>query len=79
MSLNWGPCLALGMMDHKTLLANVTEADMMHWKLYCNLQQWAICDQLTRETGKLVKVINVSDMADSSMFNTEMKVFLCWH
>ena len=31
MSLNWGPCLALGMMDHKTLLANVTEADIMHW------------------------------------------------
>ena len=49
MSLNWGPCLALGMMDHKTLLANVTEADIMHWKLYCNLQQWAICDQVTRE------------------------------
>ena len=65
-------------MDHKTLLANVTEADIMHWKLYQNFQQWEICDRLTRETGKLVKVINISDMADSSMFNNEMKVFKCF-
>jgi hypothetical protein len=56
-----------GICDLTSLLENVTQAELVDWLMWLNETAHRECDRITRETGRITKVVRVNDMAGASL------------
>lgn len=56
-----------GLCDLSSLLAHVTQAELVDWLMWLNEHAFRECDQITRKTGRLTKLVRVNDMMGASL------------
>lgn len=55
------------MSDLPSLLQNVPMPQYIDWLIWMNEKAYRMCDKVTREKGRLTKMVRVHDMANASV------------
>ncbi len=61
--------------DLSSLIANVKLDDLVAWLNFLNEQAYREVDRVTRQTGRLTKVIRVNDLANAPLLNQDRGFF----
>uniref|UniRef100_A0A7S2SLF9 CRAL-TRIO domain-containing protein n=1 Tax=Mucochytrium quahogii TaxID=96639 RepID=A0A7S2SLF9_9STRA len=67
----------VGLCNTKGLLKAVEHKQIVNMMLYNSEISFQICDQRTRESGKMVKMVNVIDMYNMSLFQADRRFAKC--
>ena len=60
-----------GVVNSQAIMKCVSKEELSQWFVHQKLQAWEVCDRLTRESGRIIKLVSIIDLNNFSMWSAD--------